>query len=183
MADLTPKQRRFVIEYLKDFNGVQAAKRAGYQAKDYFTFGGIAHENLKKPQIRKAIDEYWSAFTMSAEEVIGRLAAQARADISEFIKPGGGIDWEAVQANGELVKRITHRKGQSSQIELHDAQAALEKIGRVHGIFVDKKQISGPDGGPLEIGIKEVLVEIPDDEAIVDGGGGEIETSPPPGPG
>ena len=120
---------------------------------------------------------------MPAEEVVARLSRQARADISDFIKPGGGIDWDAVQEQGELVKRITHRKGQSSQIELHDAQAALEKIGKVHGIFVDKKEISGPDGGPLEIGIKEVLVEIPDDETIMDSGGRETETGTPQGAG
>ena len=31
--DLTPKQRRFVSEYLKDLNGTQAAIRAGYAPK------------------------------------------------------------------------------------------------------------------------------------------------------
>lgn len=35
MADgLTPRQRRFVEEYLIDFNATQAAIRAGYAAKD-----------------------------------------------------------------------------------------------------------------------------------------------------
>ena len=30
---LTPKQKRFVAEYLKDFNGTQAAIRAGFSPK------------------------------------------------------------------------------------------------------------------------------------------------------
>jgi phage terminase small subunit len=32
-AEFTPKQLRFVEEYLKDLNGTQAAIRAGYSAR------------------------------------------------------------------------------------------------------------------------------------------------------
>ncbi len=42
---LTPKQRRFVEEYLIDLNATQAAARAGYSPK---TARQIATENLKK---------------------------------------------------------------------------------------------------------------------------------------
>lgn len=45
---LTPKQERFVNEYLKDLNATQAAIRAGYSPK---TAGSIGHELLKKPEI------------------------------------------------------------------------------------------------------------------------------------
>lgn len=54
MADLTLKQQRFVEEYLIDFNGAQAAIRAGYSessAKE------IAAENLTKPNIKAEIDK------------------------------------------------------------------------------------------------------------------------------
>jgi len=45
---LTPKQQRFIAEYLVDLNGTQAAIRAGYSAK---TARAIACENLKKPAL------------------------------------------------------------------------------------------------------------------------------------
>lgn len=51
---LTPKQARFVDEYLVDLNATAAAKRAGYSKK---TAGSIGQENLKKPEIAKAIEE------------------------------------------------------------------------------------------------------------------------------
>ena len=44
---LTPKQVRFVQEYLIDLNAAQAAIRAGYSAK---TARVIGHENLTKPR-------------------------------------------------------------------------------------------------------------------------------------
>ena len=49
---LTPKQQRFVEEYLTALNATKAAIRAGYSAK---TAEVIGYENLRKPQIAAAI--------------------------------------------------------------------------------------------------------------------------------
>ncbi|MFV0891295.1 terminase small subunit [Pseudomonas kurunegalensis] len=49
---LTAKQQRFVDEYLKDLNATQAAIRAGYSKK---TAASIGQENLRKPEIEKAL--------------------------------------------------------------------------------------------------------------------------------
>lgn len=54
MAELTQKQQRFVEEYLVDLNATQAAIRAGYSAK---TAASIGEENLRKPDIPRAIEE------------------------------------------------------------------------------------------------------------------------------
>ena len=51
---LTPKQQRFVEEYLVDLNGAQAAVRAGYSVH---TAKQIATENLAKPYLQAAITE------------------------------------------------------------------------------------------------------------------------------
>lgn len=51
---LTPKQERFVHEYLVDLNASAAAIRAGYSKK---TANRIASENLSKPDIQIAIKE------------------------------------------------------------------------------------------------------------------------------
>ena len=50
MANLTPKQQRFVEEYLIDLNATQAAIRASYSEKTAYSVG---HENLKKPEIQR----------------------------------------------------------------------------------------------------------------------------------
>lgn len=51
---LTPKQQRFVDEYLIDLNSTQAAIRAGYSAK---TANVIGSENLAKPYIQSAVQQ------------------------------------------------------------------------------------------------------------------------------
>ncbi len=51
---MTPKQQRFVQEYLIDLNATQAAIRAGYSKK---TAKQIGQENLTKPDVKTAIDK------------------------------------------------------------------------------------------------------------------------------
>ncbi|NLH47742.1 MAG: terminase small subunit [Myxococcales bacterium] len=46
---LTAKQEAFCREYMIDFNGAAAARRAGYSER---TANRIAHENLSKPDIQ-----------------------------------------------------------------------------------------------------------------------------------
>lgn len=51
---MTKKEKVFIDEYMVDFNGTQAAIRAGYSPK---TAGVIANENLKKPKIKMEIEK------------------------------------------------------------------------------------------------------------------------------
>ena len=55
---LTPKQERFVAEYLIDLNATQAAIRAGYSVK---TAKQAGSENLSKPDIAKAVQDAQAA--------------------------------------------------------------------------------------------------------------------------
>lgn len=139
MSKLTGKQTAFIEEYFKDFNGVKAAERAGYSG-GYFTLAAMASENLKKPKIAKRIAERFQARVMTADEVLSRLSGMARADISEFVTDTGAIDWGAVRKQGYLVKRIAHYKGKQSVIELHDAQTALQLIGKHLRLFVERTE-------------------------------------------
>ncbi len=69
MSNLTPKQTRFVQEFLIDLNATQAAIRAGYSKK---TARQVASENLSKPDIQRAIEE----------------AQQTRAERTELTQDG-----------------------------------------------------------------------------------------------
>lgn len=54
MANLTPKQQRFVEEYLIDLNATQSAIRAGYSEK---TARSIGQRLLTNVDIQKAIED------------------------------------------------------------------------------------------------------------------------------
>ena len=50
---MNDRQKRFCLEYLKDFNATKAAERAGYSKK---TANRIGSENLSKLDIKKEIE-------------------------------------------------------------------------------------------------------------------------------
>jgi phage terminase small subunit len=78
---LTPKQRRFVEEYLLDANATQAAIRAGYSPKTARQTGA---ENLSKPVIAEAIAEAQKAVSartlVCVDDVVRGLLVEARFD-------------------------------------------------------------------------------------------------------
>ena len=61
---LTPKQLRWIDEYLIDFNGAAAAVRAGYSPK---SARSIAHENTTKPDIQAVLQARQAAMAQELQ--------------------------------------------------------------------------------------------------------------------
>jgi phage terminase small subunit len=137
---LSKKQQVFIDEYLQCWNATEAARRAGYSERSARSIGA---ENLTKPDIAEAISQRLRESAMSADEVLMRLAAQARGDIANFITmtpEGFKIDLKKAVDDGlsHLVKRVGYNKHGKPEIELYDAQAALVHLGRHHKLFTDR---------------------------------------------
>ena len=141
---LTSKQRRFINFYLELWNGTEAASRAGYEG-DRDTLAVTASRLLRNAKVRDAIEKRLESEAMGADEVLWRLGQQARGNLAEFIDtnvPGGLVDMVAVREKGYLLKKLSWTKA-GLQVELYDAQAALEKLGKAHGLFKDRVDLSG----------------------------------------
>lgn len=159
---ITKKRRAFIEAYFRcGFNATEAARQAKYK-----------HPNVKGTQLVKVseiaeeIQRRIEEEIMCPSETLLRLSRMARVDISWFVdKDTGAIDWDAVNEIGYLVKKVVHRKGQQSQIELYDAQAALVHLGKHHGLFKDRIEHTGPEGGPI-VATNTIIVReyIKDDE-------------------
>ena len=145
---LSNKQRVFIEEYLRDWNATQAALRAGYSAKTAYSIG---QENLNKPEIKAVIEARIAEKAMGADEVLLRLGDQARASFSDFLT-NGDLDLGKAERNGKLhlIKGYAVSDKGAVRIELYDAQAALVQLGRHHGLFVDKQEISGSLGFSID---------------------------------
>jgi phage terminase small subunit len=57
MADLRPKQRRFVDEYLVDLNATAAYRRAGYRARNDNVAAASASALLRNRKVAEAVAE------------------------------------------------------------------------------------------------------------------------------
>jgi phage terminase small subunit len=143
---MTPKQTRFVEEYLVDLNATQAAIRAGYSVN---TAKEIGYENLTKPHIRAKVDERLLDLSMSAAEVTKRIADIARGDVADVVEilPGGSwrIDLKKAVRLGKtwLIHELAFDRQGNPKVKLYSAHEALRDLARVHGLFNDKLVLSG----------------------------------------
>ncbi|MAL41400.1 terminase small subunit [Thalassospira sp.] len=144
---LTGKQQRFVEEYLIDQNATQAAIRAGYSEK---TAHATGHENLKKPEIAKALEKEQAERTKRTRAdqdwVITRLMSIAERSMqAEKVTDRSGNPVLVQTEVGDIVPAYTFNAA--------GANKALELLGRNLGMFTDKTELSGPDGGPMTVNV------------------------------
>ena len=155
---LTDKQQAFVEHYLSCWNATQAALLAGYSEKSARSIGS---ENLTKPDIKAAIEGRVNDLSMTADEVLVRMAEQARGVGQYLIKVQGSLpfmDWERLAKENKLhlIKKLSYDREGRPQVEFYDSQAALFQLAKHHGLLVDKQEVSGPDGGAIAIRVEYV---------------------------
>ncbi len=161
---ITQKQRLFISEYQVDFNGTQAAIRAGYNPK---TASEQAYQLLHKTSVnealRREIEERLQAIGVRAERVLAELAKVGFSDIRRLYREDGSLkppkEWDddmaaaisGVETFEEFQGRGKDRKyiGTTKKVRVFDKVRALEILGKHLGIFpTDKKD---DDGGVKEV--------------------------------
>lgn len=125
--DLTPKQRAFVIEYMKDRNATQAALRAGYSKN---AAGTVGCNHLKHPVIAKMIADQEEANQVDAlvtvDKIVHRLnkiacdeqektSDRIRAD--ELLGKHLGMFTEKVEMKGQIDTAVTKLDGILKQLD------------------------------------------------------------------
>jgi phage terminase small subunit len=166
----TPTDRAlmFAAEYVKDLNGTQAAKRAGYTGVHVER---EAQRLLADPVVRGIIDarlqerfERSEALLrakaaeadITAERVLEELARVAFADIGQCFDAEGKLlpikqipEFMRRAIGGfDVVKRKNHaRDGDTDEVEkvrLIDKSRALELLSRYFGMLVERKEVGKP---------------------------------------
>lgn len=108
LAELKPRQRDFVLEYLHDFHQRNAAIRAGYSEK---TADVQASQLLRNLKIRTAVDLGFQLAAMPAPEVVARLSEEARGSMADFLR----VDEEEITLTWSLLNVPT---GEDGEIDL-----------------------------------------------------------------
>ena len=125
---LTEKQKRFVAEYIKDYNATQAAIRAGYSEQTAYSQG---NRLLKYVDIKKAIkavqDEIRKKNIAEAIEVEEFLSLAMRGEIEEEVVVTENI------GDGESRARVFKK-----QISAKERIKAAELLGKRYALFTEK---------------------------------------------
>lgn len=155
MAKLTPKQRLFVAEYLKDLNATQAAVRAGYGEKSNRTPSRLMANKAVRAEIEKALAARVEKLEITAEQVLSAIADIAFGDVRDVFDDEGALkapsEWDERTAASVVGLEIgTSAKGKGevvhvAKIKRADRLRALDMLARHHSLYNDKLEIKGLD--------------------------------------
>jgi phage terminase small subunit len=124
---MTPKQLRFVEEYLVDLNATYAAKRAGYAPRSASTTG---YRLLQRPTVAAAVAK-------AQKERAARTRVSADRVVTERDSS------ELTEAEAALVSEVSETRtaaGGTRKVKLHCKLAALNALGKHLGLFGNGRQ-------------------------------------------
>ena len=145
---LSAKRQRFVDEYCIDFNGTQAAIRAGYSVR---SANIQAARLLTDDSIKKALDEKRLEIAeeskLKTSDVIDELRRIAFSDITQVISFNAAkAKVKSSRKLSEDAKKTIASVSQTQNgltVKLHDKVKALELLGRYLNIFTDRVAVEG----------------------------------------
>lgn len=177
---VTKQQNKFVKEYIKDYCGAKAAIRAGYSKK---SANEQASRMLAKVKIQDAILREEKAlqnrFYATKAKVLRELSVIGFADIGDYVTvcEDGTVTInrldtlptstsKAIKTLKEKTETLFREGGEIKKIHievaLHDKLSALQMLGKELGMFKEKCEITGEDGGPIPIKLESMT----DDELL-----------------
>lgn len=133
------------VLFSNGFNGTEAYKTV-YGVESDNVAAACSSRLLRNAKIQKEIKERFASRAMGAEEALDILASHARGDVGDFFADDSlGLEFDLRKAKAakktKLIKRIKQRTIYTKddqeihewEIELHDPQAAADKILKVLG--------------------------------------------------
>lgn len=149
---LLPKQSRFVDAYCGEANcnATKATELAGYKCSSKASYQALGSTMLTVPAVKAAIQARFSQESASAEEIVRRMTADARLDITPLIEKDGFGDLrmkltpDALETYGTLIKEIEvdPSTGVITKIRLNDSQAARRDLAKILRLFTDGPTIN-----------------------------------------
>lgn len=121
LAELPPKQRKFVAEYLVDLHQRNAAIRAGYSER---TADVQASQILRKLKVRAAVDAGMALLAMPPAEILARLTEQGRGSMADFLR----VDEEEITLSWSLINVPTTQEGESDLAGVMMQLASQENV-------------------------------------------------------
>jgi len=166
---LTPKQERFCREYILDFNATEAARRAGYSPKTANEQGSQLLRITKVSEFIKSLQDTLntkieSKYSLSREKVLDQYYRLAFSDIRDLYDDLGrmknikDLDYDTAASIASLESQELNvgmeQVGTIKKLKIVDKKTALDSISKVMGYnAIERKEITGADGKPLEINV------------------------------
>lgn len=156
-AGLTPKQERFVLEYLIDLNATQAAIRSGYSKKTANEQASRLLANVSvAAEVEKRKAKISAKLECTADDIAREIHKLGFANMADYMKAGEDgdpyLDFSSLtreqaaalqevtvesymQGGGEAAREVRRVK-----FKLADKRASLVDLGKLLGFFKDRHE-------------------------------------------
>ena len=174
--DLSVKESLFVERYLVHFNGSRAVREAGYNVSGQ---AEQAHKLLRKPHIKKLIDEGLKIVCerneVNQNETVQDLLRMAKTRMKDYVevvriehKDDDGVvykvtedlllkNWDDIDT--DMIKEIKQTKD-GVHFKLYDRQRARETLSKYHGILIENLKL---DANVRIRGFSDLVSDIEDE--------------------
>lgn len=162
---LTNKNLLFIDEYFKNNMDGTKAYMVAYPNSSYESAMKASSRLLNNVEIRAEVNRRLTERHMSADEVLARLAEQAKGIAGDYINEQGKLDFKKLKKDGKgyLIQSIKPTKF-GTEVQFPNSQTALINIGKQHGLFSDRKIIETKVEAELDSILSSLEEELsPDD--------------------
>lgn len=151
MRKLTAKQHAFVQAFLVTLNATKAAIQAGYSEKNA---GQMGHKLLQQPAIEEAIQAARLKQEERTEVTIDWITNRLVEVVDRCMQKKPVMRFDPVERCMVQATETDAETGEEVGLWTFDskgANTALDLLGKSKGMFSNKLEITGKDGGPVEI--------------------------------
>jgi phage terminase small subunit len=163
VKNLTPRQQRFVELYLGCLNAAQAATEAGFSENTANSTATLwvrknkeecpsKHQHIWEA-VQQGLVEKHSETAITTTRFLKELAFLALLDPKDAFDPGTlrlrSLD-EIPEEIRRCIQSVSPVKGGGFKVSFYDKTKALSMVGQYLGAFIQKHELTGPNGGPIK---------------------------------
>jgi phage terminase small subunit len=178
IAQLDPRERRFVEIYVETSNATRSALAAGY-GRNYNSAASIAPRLLKKIRIKEAVDQlhaqHMAELDFTPDRIVREIAKVAGVNAADFItmetqddgteKPV--IDFSRTTRRHLAAVSSVENTDKGVKYKTHDKLKALDMLARMAKLYpAERRELTGADGGPITTANLNATVHKIDIEAL-----------------
>ena len=145
LEKLPDRHKLFALEYLKDFNGTQAAIRAGFSKKGArVTATRLLTNDAIRAFLKSQVKAREERLVLDADEILKELSSLARSNVQDFLDydEDGIVSMkplsELTRAEAACISEVTHQEDKDGRVSFkfktHDKLKAIDLAGKHQAI-------------------------------------------------
>ena len=174
MTKLKPIHKILIDNYFEcGFSQVEAVRRTGYKGNPNNWTGMLFARPEIKAEIKRRMDKIEAKHDLTIDKLLEKLTRQVEAPLIlakyVYVTEDGKLDYNFTGAPPEDIALLAGfvsdvylegrgegaKKVKKFKVDMLNPYEAMDRIAKLKGWYIDKKELTGPNGGPVEIKVDD----------------------------